>query len=403
MTPERFAALWRSLAPIGRDAGSGGYVRYAWSAADLAAREWFVEEALDRDLSVETDGNGNIWAWIGSPDAGDAVVTGSHLDSVPHGGAYDGPLGVVSALLAIDLLRERGLRPRRPIAVVVFAEEEGSRFGVPCLGSRLMTGAYDPARALDLRDRDGVRLADALVAADADPSAVGPDPDRLGRIGTFVELHVEQGRALADGDRPVGVATAIWPHGRWRLTVTGEGNHAGTTAMADRHDPMLTVAYAVLAANKEARLRGARATIGRMAVEPNATNAIPAGVSAWLDARAAEESTLDDLIAAVGKRVEERALRDGTAATWTPESLTPVVNFDDDLRRRLVRLLGNAPVLPTGAGHDAGVLAAHVPTAMLFVRNPSGVSHAPGEFASDVDCAAGVTALADVLADLACR
>ena len=109
MTPDRFAALWRSLAPIGRDPG-GGYLRYSWSAADLAAREWFVEEALDRDLTVETDRNGNLWAWLGSPSDGDAVVTGSHLDSVPHGGAYDGPLGVVSALLAIDVIRERGLR-----------------------------------------------------------------------------------------------------------------------------------------------------------------------------------------------------------------------------------------------------------------------------------------------------
>ena len=403
MTPDRFGALWRSLAPIGRDAGSGGYLRYSWSAADLAAREWFMEEALDRNLDVETDGNGNLWAWWGSPDGGGAVVTGSHLDSVPHGGAYDGPLGVVSALLAIDLLRERAVAPRRPIGVVVFTEEEGARFGVPCLGSRLLTGAHDPSAALELRDRDGIRLADAMTAADHDPARVGPDPDLLGRIGTFVELHVEQGRALADVGRPVGVATAIWPHGRWRLTVTGEGNHAGTTAMADRHDPMLTVAYAVLAANKEARLRGARATVGRVAVQPNATNAIPASVSAWLDARAAEESTLDDLVVAVGKRIDERALRDGTVATLAPESLTPVVSFDEELRRRIGRVLDNAPVLPTGAGHDAGILAAHVPTAMLFVRNPSGVSHSPDEHASDVDCAAGVGALATVLADLACQ
>jgi N-carbamoyl-L-amino-acid hydrolase len=186
------------------------------------------------------------------------------------------------------------------------------------------------------------------------------------------------------------------------LTVTGEGNHAGTTAMADRHDPMLTVAYAVLAADKEARLREARATIGRIVVEPNATNAVPASVSAWLDARAAEESTLDDLVAAMGKRIDERALRDGTTVSMTPESLTPVVTFDAGLRDRLIGLLGDAPALPTGAGHDAGVLAAHVPAAMLFVRNPTGVSHAPDESASDVDCAAGVVALADVLADLAC-
>jgi N-carbamoyl-L-amino-acid hydrolase len=403
VTPDRFAALWRSLAPIGRDASTGGYLRYSWSAADLAAREWFVEEALDRDLDVETDGNGNIWAWWSPSGGGDAVVTGSHLDSVPQGGAYDGPLGVVSALLAVDLLRERGMTACRPLGIVVFTEEEGARFGVPCLGSRLLTGEYDPSRALSLRDRDGLRLADALASAGVEPAGVGPDPARLGRIGTFVELHIEQGRALADLDRPVGVASAIWPHGRWRLTVTGEGNHAGTTRMGDRHDPMLTTAYAVLAANKEARLRDARATVGRIVVEPNATNAVPASVSAWLDARAPDQSTLDELVAAVDKRIVERASRDGTSAALAAESSTPVVDFDAALRARLTALLDGAPMLPTGAGHDAGVLAPHVPTAMLFVRNPSGISHAPAEWASDVDCASGVEALAAVLAELVGR
>jgi beta-ureidopropionase / N-carbamoyl-L-amino-acid hydrolase len=402
VTPDRFSALWRSLEPIGRDPGSGGYLRCSWTRADLAAREWFVEEALDRDLEVETDGNGNLWAWWGDPSAGNAVVTGSHLDSVPHGGAYDGPLGVVGGLLAIDLLRDRGHgEPRRPIAVAVFTEEEGGRFGVPCLGSRLLTGSMDPAKALRLRDRDGVSLADAMAAADAPCDNVGPDPQLLGRIGTFVELHVEQGRALADLDRPVGVASAIWPHGRYRFTLTGEGNHAGTTAMADRHDPMLTFAYLVLAANKEARLASALATVGRVAVRPGATNAIAAEVTAWLDARAPEQSTLDGLVAAVVRRVAERAGRDGTDVSWTAESQTPVIAFDGGLRDRLAKLLNGAPVLPTGAGHDAGVLSAHVPTAMLFVRNPTGVSHAPAESASDVDCASGVNALADVLAELA--
>jgi N-carbamoyl-L-amino-acid hydrolase len=201
MSPDRFAALRRSLLPIGRD-DDGGYLRYSLSRADIEARMWFVEEAIDRDLDVESDRNGNLWAWWGSPAAGDAEVTGSHLDSVPHGGAYDGPLGVVSALLAVDLLRERAVRPARPIGIVVFTEEEGARFGVPCLGSRLLTGALDPATALQLRDRDDLTLYDAMMAANAaaDP---GPEPELLSRIGAFVELHVEQCRALAELDAPV--------------------------------------------------------------------------------------------------------------------------------------------------------------------------------------------------------
>jgi N-carbamoyl-L-amino-acid hydrolase len=396
--PPDFPSLWRTLAPIGRT--PDGYHRMAWSEADLSCRFWFTDQAVARGLSVETDGNGNLWAWLGDPAAGGAVVTGSHFDSVPGGGGFDGPLGIVSALLALDVLSERGVRPAAPIGIVAFAEEEGSRFGVACLGSRLLCGELDPARALTLRDRDGVPLPEA---AGLDPARLGPDPKRLAGIDAFVELHIEQGRLLAasDGGPAVGVASAIWPHGRWRLDFGGEGNHAGTTRMADRRDPMLTFAYAVLAANKAARLRDAHATVGRVAVSPNATNAIPAAVTAWLDARAADRSTLDGLVDDVLAKVADRAGRDGTTVAATVESLSVGTTFDTGLRDRVADLLGGAPLLPTGAGHDAGVLAAHVPTAMLFVRNPTGVSHAPGEHATDEDCAAGVSALADVLAELA--
>jgi len=392
--------LWEDLLPIGRDRSTGGYVRYSWSTVDLECRAWFTGAAGERGLDVETDRNGNLWAWWGDPAAGDAVVTGSHLDSVPHGGAYDGPLGVVSGFLAVDELRARGVTPAGPVAIVAFTEEEGARFGVACLGSRLLTGALDPDCARALSDVDGVSLAGAMGRAGADPAALGPDPDRLGRMGHFVELHVEQGRAL---DAPVGVASAIWPHGRWRLDFTGEGNHAGTTRMADRRDPMLTFAYTVLAANKEARLGGAHATMGRVAVTPNATNAVPSAVSGWLDARAADEATLEALVAAIANRARERAARDGTTVEVAAESVSPETTFHSGLRDRLAARLGGVPVLPTGAGHDAGVLAGHVPTAMLFVRNPTGVSHAPAEYATDEDCAAGVAALADVLEELACR
>jgi N-carbamoyl-L-amino-acid hydrolase len=401
--PDRFSALWASLRPIGQSDESGGYLRYAWSSADLECREWFVEEALDRDLAVETDGNGNIWAtWLPEGVRADAkaVVTGSHLDSVPHGGAYDGPLGVVSALLAVDEMRARGVMPRKPLKIAVFAEEEGSRFGVACLGSRLSTGAIAPQKALSLTDRDGVTLAEAMAEAGVETDAVGADPARIDAIDAFVELHVEQGRWLADTAHPVGVASAIWPHGRWRLDFAGEGNHAGTTRMTDRHDPMLTFAFSVLAANKEARLRGAHATIGRVQATPNATNAIPASVTAWLDARAAETTTLDELVQAIEVKAQERAERDGTSLKMNAESTSDKTSFAAELIEVVRGAIPNAPVLPTGAGHDAGVLANHVPTAMLFVRNPTGVSHAPSESATDEDCAAGVTALTNVLTEL---
>ncbi|SCE76769.1 N-carbamoyl-L-amino-acid hydrolase [Micromonospora echinospora] len=396
-TAGRFRELWDEIAPIGRDARTGGYLRYAFGEPERQLREWFRQQAERRGMPVSDDGNGNLFARWGDPEAGDAVLTGSHFDSVPHGGAYDGPLGIVSAFLAVDELRAAGVTPARPVVVGAFVEEEGARFGVPCLGSRLLTGALTPERAAGLRDADGVSFAEALGDRPA-----GARPDLVAGFAAFVELHVEQGRAMVDRDASVGVATAIWPHGRWRFDVTGEGNHAGTTRMADRRDPMLTYAFTVLAANKEARLRGAHATVGRVRVEPNATNAIPARVTGWLDARAAEESTLAELVEAVRAKAAERARRDGTEIALTEESATPLVGFDADLGRRLAALL-DAPTLPTAAGHDAGVLAGHVPTAMLFVRNPTGVSHSPAESATDADCAAGVTALARVLAELTSR
>ncbi|WP_232266517.1 allantoate amidohydrolase [Streptomyces pactum] len=397
-----FHAMWRELLPVGRHAGTGGYRRYAWTAADAECRDWFRDQARARGLGYEVDRNGNQWAWLGDPAAGDAVVTGSHLDSVPDGGAFDGPLGVVSSFAALDELRARGARPARPLAVVNFGDEEGARFGLACVGSRLAAGQLTPEAAHRLKDADGVTLPQAMERAGYDPGAIGPDPERLARIGAFVELHVEQGRALDLSGHRVGIASAIWPHGRWRFDFRGEANHAGTTRLEDRRDPMLTYAETVLAARKKARLAGALATFGKVAVEPNGVNAIPSLVRGWLDSRAADQETLDAVVAEIERSARRRGERDGVAVDVVRESFTPVVEFGHALRDRLAALLGDAPVLPTGAGHDAGILSGSVPTAMLFVRNPTGVSHSPAETAAEDDCLAGVTALADVLEGLAC-
>lgn len=397
-----FERMWADLAPIGRSAASGGYFRQPFLAADTELRAWFVEQAVARGLEVETDGVGNVVAWWGpaAAEAGQAVLTGSHLDSVLDGGAYDGPLGVVSALAAVDLLRSRGFVPRRRIGVSVFAEEEGSRFGLACLGSRLATGTMSWADARELRDRDGIALPDALEAA----GLAGESVLALGDVGTYVELHVEQGRDLVDRGAAVGVASEIWPHGRWRFDFAGEANHAGTTRMEDRADPMLTYAMTALAANKQARLAGARATFGRVEVTPNGTNAVPSRVAAWLDARGSSEAGLAELVETVSRQGVDRAGRDGTSLEVTAESVSSSVVFDAGLAAALAadHEGGDWPVLPTQAGHDAGILsAAGIPSAMLFVRNPTGVSHSPAESAQMSDCLVGVSALADTLERLA--
>lgn len=403
-----FDTMWEALLPIGRDAKTGGYRRFAYDAAELECREWFIGAASALGLDVQRDRNGNLWAWWTPAGVeGRALVIGSHLDSVPDGGAFDGPLGVVSSLAIVQALQHKGFTPSRPVAIACFADEEGARFGIACAGSRLLTGQLAPDRARALVGRDGATMADAMKRAGVDPDGLGRDDELLSHIGAYVELHVEQGRHLVDADAAVGVATAIWPHGRYRYTFCGTADHAGTTRMQDRHDPMLTYAKTVLAAEASAMQSGNRATFGRMEVEPNGTNAIPSVVRAWLDARAADEQSLTTLLSHVRETALADARQRGVDVDIVAESESPVVEFDIPLRERVRRGVatasgGDVPILPTGAGHDAGILAgAGVLSAMLFVRNPTGISHSPAEFAELDDCHRGVEALTAVVEDLA--
>src|SRR5688500_8591427 len=261
-----FDGMWADLAPVGRDTATGGYRRYAWTREDAVLREWFRAEAEQRGLEVMPDRAGNLWAWTADPDTGGpGLVVGSHLDSVPDGGAFDGPLGIVSAFAALDVLDRATLR--RPVGIACFADEEGARFGVACAGSRLLTGVLDADRARSLTDDGGTTMAEALAAAGHDPAALGRDDETLRRIGTFLELHVEQGRALVDDGAAIGVASSIWPHGRWRLDLRGRADHAGTTQLADRDDPMLAMAAAVSTARSASVRHAALANVAQLRVE----------------------------------------------------------------------------------------------------------------------------------------
>lgn len=394
------AALLRSITDVGRDSARGGYSRPVYSTAELDLRSWFIAEAEARGLDVEIDHNGIIWAWwdLPSKDRTGAIVTGSHLDSVPGGGAYDGPLGVASALAAVDVLRAQSRYPERAVALAVFPEEEGSRYGIACLGSRLLTGAISAEKALALTDNEGGTFAEHSLAAGLDPKYMGADPQRLAQIGAFVELHVEQGRGLIDLGQPVAIGSSILGHGRWRLVFSGQGNHAGTTLMQDRRDPLVAAAGMIAQIPMIAKAHpGARATVGRLQPVPGGTNVIASRVDVWLDVRHPEDAVTAAVVAEIAQRAAELAAEQGCTFELREESLSPTVSFDPALRRRLEVALPGAPVLDTGAGHDAGILAAHLPTAMLFVRNPTGISHSHEENVEDSDAEAGAVALADVL------
>ncbi|HYJ76865.1 MAG TPA: allantoate amidohydrolase [Kineosporiaceae bacterium] len=412
--------LLEEIAAIGATE-HGGVRRLAWTEEDARLAQWFAGACAERGLEVGTDRCGNQWAWWGDPDAelpaedGDGegedglsadgtlprggVVTGSHLDSVPDGGGYDGPLGVATALAAVDELKARDFTPRRAIGVVRFVDEEGARFGVPCAGSRLLTGQAEPADVLARLDDDGISYAEAAAKAGLDVHAIGRDDAALNRVGAFVEVHVEQGFTLAaeEVDSPLGVCGLIRPHGRWRVEIHGRGDHAGTARFADRSDPMLELARLITTVRFVASRQDALATVGRVEVHPNVTNAVPAVVVAWVDIRAdttGQVKSVASEIKASGFDLEQ-------------ESWTPPTPLGGPLTDRITHVAGDAvgigplPVLATGAGHDAGVLAtAGVPAAMIFVRNPSGISHAPEEAVRPADTALGVRSLAAVLADL---
>ena len=399
---ELFQELFEDLRAIGLDA-NGATTRLAWTDEAAATADWFDRTARRLGLEPQTDRNGNRWAWAGTPAPG-AIITGSHLDSVREGGSFDGALGVVTGLIAVHLLTRRG-DTTTPMAVVSFADEEGGRFDTPTFGSRALLGSLDVQAILERRDRDGVTLREALRTASLEPERLGPDPERLKQIGVFVEVHIEQDTLLTERDLPLALGTKILPHGRWRIDLSGEANHAGTTPLAIRRDPMLTLAVAVTAARRVATEQRALATIGKLEVSPNATNAIAERVSLWLDVRAESETTVENAVTQIIASVRADADANGVGLEVSRESFVGAVHFSPDLRERVAAVLDRLGIedvpMATGAGHDAGALANAVPTAMLFVRSATGASHSRRELAGIEDCEFGIGALTEVLAALA--
>jgi N-carbamoyl-L-amino-acid hydrolase len=395
-----YRRLSSDLAAIG--AGPTGWNRLAWGPREDEARDWFRASASELGLALEQDGAGNLWAI--EPDAGDRplVCAGSHVDTVLDGGSLDGALGVVSALVAVEAVRRTSTGPRRPLAVGCMVDEEGPRFDAAIFGSRMLCGELEIAPLLARVDREGLSLGALAAARGVTPATLAEAPAWLERIGLWLEVHVEQGIALADVPAAVGIATGLAPRERWRATFRGAANHAGTTPMAGRRDALVAAAKAIVAAEALAAAEpGAVATVGRIEALPGASNVIPGSCSIALDVRARDVAALArvrDGVFAVA------ASSPGVEVAWSRESADEGSLFDVGLRETLARAAEatgvSAADLWAYAGHDAGVLARHVPAAMLFVRNPTGISHHPDEQASEDDCLAGCAVLAQALSEL---
>jgi beta-ureidopropionase / N-carbamoyl-L-amino-acid hydrolase len=381
-------SLDSGLAALGAiGAGERGVTRLAWTPELAAAEEWFRAEAGAAGLSVERDPAGNLWACPAAEPPWWGV--GSHLDTVREGGRYDGALGVVAGF-------EVARRAPAPIAVVAFADEEGARFNTPTFGSRALAGRLDLPLLLARADADGVTLEAALRRFGVEPEAVAAAPRWLERLRGFLEIHIDQSRAVASRGVPCGVVSRLATRTRVRVDVHGRADHAGTTSMEERSDALAAAARLIVAATDWVD-GGLVATATRILSAPNALSTIPAEVTVWLDARAPDPGPVDGWLDVVRARA---AALSGVRRQVQVESRSEGVEFDAELRRRLAAACRGAPELVCYAGHDAGVLAERLRAAMVLVRNENGVSHAPDEEIEVVDAAAAVDAVVAVLEGL---
>lgn len=338
--------------------------------------------------------------------AGPALLIGSHQDSVRSGGRYDGIMGVVIGCLALEKLRHDGFILPFPAEVLAFADEEGVRFPTALIGSRALAGTFDPA-VLDMTDRDGMRLGDALDAFGGDSSALAMLRRDPADVAGYLEIHIEQGPVLESADRPLGIVTAICGIERNQVTFTGETGHAGTVPMESRRDALVAAAAFMTAVNEAARtMPDTRATVGSLQLHPDVVNAIPDRVTLTLELRApvdADRAALARRIRAAG---DDIARSRGTAfamiRTYAQPAVACAAPMMHALGRAVEQTAGTASYLPSGATHDASAMADLCPMAMLFVRCRGGLSHSPDEYATAADMGAAVEAVAAFLADRAC-
>jgi len=376
----------------------GCITRSYGTPALTAARDVIAQWMRDAGLEVRTDAVGNVRGRVqGSEPAAPALLLGSHLDSVRDAGRYDGPLGILVALEAVDHLRHRPQPVPFPVEVIAFADEEGLRFQTTYLGSCALAGSFDAA-LLDLVDENGVTLREAMEGFGGDPDALAATALHAGAALAYLEVHIEQGPYLESVAAPVGVVTAISGQSRILATFSGEAGHAGTVAMRLRRDPLPAAAAIVLATENLARRTcGLLATVGTIEVTPGASNVIPGQVRFSIDVRHPENAIRTDAVSALERQVREVAASRSLGAEWRIARDHSAVLCDASLTTRLAEAVAAAglPVerLPSGAGHDAVVMSEVVPVGMLFVRCAGGISHHPAESVATSDVAAAIDVL----------
>jgi allantoate deiminase len=399
---QRLIRWLHELSQIGRTA-SGGVTRFALTPADRQARQWLIDRAAEYGLEHRFDAVGNLF--IRRPDApsGPVIVAGSHVDTVPEGGRYDGALGVLSALESLVRLQEEAIPTKHSVEVVVWTEEEGTRFKSGLVGSRAFIGEVSQEE-LQAIDEQGNSLADALRDWGLSPQqALTLAADRP-EVAAYLELHIEQGGILEQEELHIGVVSGIVGIRRYDVSVIGQANHAGTTPMPLRHDALVGAAEMVLLVPSELQAMDfpqAVSTVGKLEVHPGGVNVVPGRVDFTLEVRDQETQVMDQISERMLKKFAEIADRRGLQLKWQQTADVQPAPLDPAMRqavRQAAQELGYRwRDMPSGAGHDAQHLAQICPTAMVFVPSQNGISHSPAEFTADEDCVRGANVLLNAI------
>jgi len=389
------------------DAPTPAVTRVVFSPTDLRAREYVKGLCAAAGLQVREDAVGNTFArWAGEELGLPAVGTGSHIDAIPHAGRYDGTVGVLGGLEAIRILQQRGLRPRRSIELLIFTSEEPTRFGIGCLGSRLLSGTLDATAGERLRDGEGKSLDEVRQAAGFRGAL---DAVRLppGYYSAFVEMHIEQGPLLERRGIPLGIVTAIAAPASVRLWIDGEGGHAGAVLMSDRRDAFLAAAEIALAVEAAAKSTGAIDSVGTVGVceiFPGAVNSIPSRVRIEMDVRDIDERRRDAVLTKIAEARDQISVHRRVIIREEILNMDAPATCDPAVVGALARACAKHGLafdrMVSRAYHDSLFLSRIAPTAMLFIPCRNGVSHRPDEYAEPAAIAQGAKVLAEALAEL---
>ena len=384
-------------------ASEQGVTRLAYSPLDREAQNWLLEQVKDLGLSIREDAVGNVFLRREGEDSTlPAVAAGSHLDTVIHGGAYDGMCGVVGALEALYMLRDAKLM--RSIEVLIFRAEESSRFGFATMGSKLLTGAATVAKLSTGGKKGDISFEEALRQWGCDPARAADAIIAPGSYASFSELHIEQGKVLEEKGIQIGIVRNIAAPTRFKIHIQGMADHSGATPMGMRRDALVAAAKLILAVNEAAedeKAHGTVGTVGVVEVEPGSINVVPGAVTLWVDVRGVEPGSIRRTLEDIQAEAENVAVTDRVGVRiemLTADSPVPLSETLAEQTEGVCRELGYSFLhMNSGAGHDAMHMAKITPTTMIFIPCRAGISHNPAEYADIDDICHGITVLANVL------